>query len=289
MRAGWARRRVGLLAAVFGTWVARAEGGALRVEPQAVPPGGIAVVRLAEPVASATAGGKQLRFFWSGKESIALVGVDLQHPPGRLGLEVHSLSGKRFDGEIRVNPKRFPVERLTVPERFTKLDRKTLARVRKEAARLEQLWSLASPEPLWDGAFVAPASGNPGSPFGLRRFFNGQPRSPHAGIDIRAPEGAPVVAANRGRVALAEELFFAGKTVVLDHGLGLYTVYVHLSQIAVRPGELVAKGSPIGRVGATGRATGPHLHFAVRVGEARVDPEFLLGRAVGGPGEESEG
>ncbi|MGH7819773.1 MAG: M23 family metallopeptidase, partial [Candidatus Binatia bacterium] len=127
------------------------------------------------------------------------------------------------------------------------------------------------------GPFVMPAEGPAGSPFGLRRFFNGEPRSPHAGIDIKAPSGAPVHAANRGRVALADELFFTGKTVVLDHGLGLFTLYVHLSEIAVEPEAIVEKGARVGRVGATGRATGPHLHFAARIGEARVDPEALLG------------
>jgi murein DD-endopeptidase MepM/ murein hydrolase activator NlpD len=121
-----------------------------------------------------------------------------------------------------------------------------------------------------------PAEGPAGSPFGLRRFFNGEPRSPHAGIDIKAPKGAPVVASNRGRVALTDELFFTGKTVVLDHGLGLFTLYVHLSEIEAKAGTMVDRGARIGKVGATGRVTGPHLHWGMRLGGQRVDPLALL-------------
>ena len=100
----------------------------------------------------------------------------------------------------------------------------------------------------------------------------------HAGIDFRAPQGAPVHASNRGRVMLARDLFFTGNTVVIDHGFGLFTLYVHLSKLAVRRGAMVDKGQQIGQVGMTGRATGPHLHFAARVADARIDPEALLER-----------
>jgi murein DD-endopeptidase MepM/ murein hydrolase activator NlpD len=122
--------------------------------------------------------------------------------------------------------------------------------------------------------------GRPTGGFGLRRVINGQPRSPHTGYDWAAPVGTPVLAANAGRVALVAEHFFAGRNIVLDHGLGLFTFYYHLDETRVGPGEPVAAGQVIGAVGATGRVTGPHLHFAVVLAGARVDPESLLALTV---------
>jgi len=252
------------------------------LDPEEVLPGGIAIVRVADRSASGTFAGRRLRFFRAEEQSIALIGVDLDERPGRHPVQVTTASGNEVRRELRIVAHDFPEERLTVPKTYTDLDRTTLARVRGEQKRLEALWSRSRPDRLWEGAFVMPADGPSGSPFGLRRFFNGEPRSPHAGIDIKAPTGAPVRAANRGRVVLADDLFFTGKTVVLDHGLGLFTMYVHLSRIAARPGYTIARGGEIGRVGATGRATGPHLHFATRIGTARVNPEALLGRDLEG-------
>jgi murein DD-endopeptidase MepM/ murein hydrolase activator NlpD len=106
--------------------------------------------------------------------------------------------------------------------------------------------------------------------------INGKPRAPHTGIDYAVERGTPVVAVNRGRVALVAEYFFPGRLVVVDHGLGLHTLYFHLDSVAVTDGEMVERGQPLGTVGATGRATGPHLHFGVQIGPARVDPAVLL-------------
>jgi murein DD-endopeptidase MepM/ murein hydrolase activator NlpD len=119
-----------------------------------------------------------------------------------------------------------------------------------------------------------------GTGFGARRIINGQARSPHGGIDYSAPRGTPVVAANAGRVALVAEFFFPGRLVVLDHGLGLYTLYFHLDTASVTEGERLERGQTLGSVGATGRATGPHLHFGAQVGAARVDPATLLGLSL---------
>ena len=115
--------------------------------------------------------------------------------------------------------------------------------------------------------------------FGKRRIFNNQPRSPHSGEDFSAPTGTPVLATARGRVALAKDLFFLGKTVILDHGFGVYSFYGHLSSLGVEPGTNVQSGTAIGKVGATGRVTGPHLHWGVRLGNARVNPMELLALA----------
>jgi murein DD-endopeptidase MepM/ murein hydrolase activator NlpD len=157
------------------------------------------------------------------------------------------------------------------------LDAETLARVGTERAALKAALADGAPERLWRGPFRTPVEGGrPTGGFGLRRVLNGQPRSPHTGYDWAAPVGTPVLAVNAGRVALVAEHFFAGRNVVLDHGLGLFTFYYHLDETRVGAGEPVAAGQIIGAVGATGRVTVPHLHFAVVLGGARVDPEALL-------------
>jgi murein DD-endopeptidase MepM/ murein hydrolase activator NlpD len=260
--------------------VSAADLGVVTIDPEVLPVGGVAVVRIDRTDVNGTFRGEALWFHRSGEASVALVGVDLDQKPGRYPLRLSGRDGSVFSKDLRVVAKRFPVERLTVPKTYTELDPKTLKRVEQEKRRLDALWTRVRPERYWAGPFVMPASGPAGSPFGLRRFFNGEPRSPHAGIDIKAPAGAPVRASNRGRVTLADDLFFTGKTVVLDHGLGVFTLYVHLSQMRVKAEDVVEKGTEIGRVGATGRATGPHLHFGARIGEARIDPKALLGRAV---------
>jgi murein DD-endopeptidase MepM/ murein hydrolase activator NlpD len=150
------------------------------------------------------------------------------------------------------------------------------ARVVREAAELQELWRHSSTDRLWRGPFVAPVPNTVGSRFGSRSIFNGEVRSPHSGADFASPTGTPIAAPNAGRVVLARNLYFSGNTVILDHGLGLFSLLAHLSVIAVHEGDSVATGQEIGKVGATGRVTGPHLHWAVRVGGARVDPLAVL-------------
>jgi murein DD-endopeptidase MepM/ murein hydrolase activator NlpD len=249
------------------------------VEPRTVPVGGVALVRTDVRAASGTFAGERLRFFpVAGGRSAALVGIDLDRRPGRYPIEIDDRRGLPLRTDLEVEAREFPEERLTVPKTFTEPDAATLARISREQRLLAALWTTSSAERYWREAFVRPTEGPAGSPFGLRRFFNGEPRSPHAGIDFRAPEGSPVHASNRGYVVLARELFFTGNTVVVDHGCGLFTLYVHLSKLSVRRGALVERGQEIGAVGMTGRATGPHLHFAARIGEARVDPQAILER-----------
>ena len=254
----------------------------IRVDPPVVPVGGLAIVHVDAREPRGKFDGRMLRFFRSGSEHVALVGIDLDRAAGRYPIRVETASGV-VEGALEVQATKFPEERLTVPKTYTELDSKTLARVKRDQQLLGSLWPKSRGERFWHGEFVRPADGPSGSPFGLRRFFNGEARSPHAGIDIRAPHGAPVRAANRGRVVLAKDLFFTGNTIVLDHGLGVFTLYVHLSKMNVTPGKLVERGAEIGRVGATGRATGPHLHFAVRVGDARIDPDAILARRLDEP------
>jgi murein DD-endopeptidase MepM/ murein hydrolase activator NlpD len=156
------------------------------------------------------------------------------------------------------------------------LDPEAERRAANEANRLRALYDTVTPERLWRGPFTQPVSSRkPGSGFGSRRIINGQPRMPHSGIDYSADRGTPVVASNRGRVALLGEFFFAGRLVALDHGLGLYTLYFHLDGVSVSEGEIVDRGQTIGTVGTTGRSTGPHLHFAAQLGRSRIDPPDL--------------
>ena len=133
-----------------------------------------------------------------------------------------------------------------------------------------------TPERLWQGGFRRPLEAEAAGNFGRRRILNDQPRASHSGEDYSAPAGTPVYAAQRGRVALADELFFSGKTVVLDHGLGLFTFYAHLQSITVEPGQVVEAGALLGRVGSTGRVTAAHLHWAARLNQARVNPRDLV-------------
>jgi len=149
--------------------------------------------------------------------------------------------------------------------------------VAREKAGMDRLWEEWTPDRFWRAPFRLPLEGAPqGTGFGRRRVINGEPRAPHTGEDFSAPAGAPVLAANAGRVVLAGEQFFSGKSLVLDHGQGLYTMYFHLETILVGPGQRVASGDVVARVGSTGRVTGPHLHWGARLNGARIDPEELL-------------
>jgi hypothetical protein len=231
--------------------------------------------------------GEPLGFFAQGEGvQDALIGVDLRLPPGTYPLEVR-LRGKAenpitWRETVQVVAKDYGVEQLQLPERMVTLGPKTLKRVREEEARFAALWEKRSSEYYWSGPFLRPLPGDLLSPFGRARFINGEPRSPHTGVDLRAALGEPVLASNGGRVALVGEFFFHGRAVVIDHGLGLYTMYFHLSAVKVKAGERVERGAVIGLAGATGRASGPHLHWGVRLAGARVDPLALVKVTGGG-------
>jgi murein DD-endopeptidase MepM/ murein hydrolase activator NlpD len=209
----------------------------------------------------------------------ALVGIDLGVPAGTYVASIDARIGSQqlhATYALAVQSRRFPSRTLSVDPAFVNPPTAMRDRITREAALLEQLWKQSSPERVWSGRFVVPVPGAAASRFGARSIFNGQPRSPHSGADFGSPAGTPVGAPNAGRVVLAQNLYFSGNTVVLDHGLGLYSLLAHLSVIDVQEGDAVSSGQEIGKVGATGRVTGPHLHWAVRVNGARVDPEAVL-------------
>jgi len=222
-----------------------------------------------------------LAFFPYAGGHAALLGLDIETKPGikpwRLALLEPGLDPQRLSGKLNVAARKFAVQRLTVPPGMADPDPETERRAESEGRRLQMLYRTISPERLWRGPFVRPVAGTePPSGFGARRVINGKPRAPHGGADYSVARGTPVVAANAGRVALVAEYFFPGRLVAVDHGLGLHTLYFHLDTLAVAEGDRVDRGQTLGTVGATGRATGPHLHFGAQLGGARIDPAALL-------------
>jgi hypothetical protein len=233
-----------------------------------------------------TLGDRPLAFFPYAGGQAAVVGIDLEVKPGprpwRLAVVEPGRAPRSLSGRLTLQRRDFPVQRLTLPPAMVDLDPETERRAVSEGERLRTLYRTISPERLWRGRFVRPVPGTePGTGFGARRIINGKPRAPHSGIDYAAERGTPVVAVNSGRVALVADYFFPGRLVIVDHGLGLYTLYFHLDSVAVTDGDLVDRGQPLGTVGATGRATGPHLHFGAQVGAARIDPAALLSLGLG--------
>jgi murein DD-endopeptidase MepM/ murein hydrolase activator NlpD len=211
----------------------------------------------------------------------ALLGVDLEQKPENYSL---TLAAKTESAEeiscsatIDVKEGKFATESLKVAPNFVEPNPEQLARAEAEGQRLRTIFATITPERLWNGSFHYPLTGvTTGGNFGKRRILNGKAHSPHSGVDFPAPAGTPVYAAQRGRVVIAEPLYFSGNTVVLDHGLGLYTLYAHFESISVQPGDLVDAGALLGKVGATGRVTGPHLHWGATVNRARTNPLQLI-------------
>jgi len=208
----------------------------------------------------------------------ALVGIDLDIKPGTYPMVVTAgaTPEARATRELIVVEKKFVTRNLTVDDAFVNPPESVQARIAEEAARVTKIWLTTSPTRLWTTPFDQPVPESPNSAFGSRSVFNGEARSPHSGADFPSPAGSPIKAPSTGDVVLAENLYFSGNTVILDHGLGLYSQFAHLSEIGVKAGERVAAGQIVGKVGATGRVTGPHLHWASRLGGARVDPLSLL-------------
>jgi murein DD-endopeptidase MepM/ murein hydrolase activator NlpD len=176
---------------------------------------------------------------------------------------------------LKVTEASFPTITLTLPAGKVVLNDQDLKRAKEEERRLEAIWEKVSPR-RWSGSFLLPLEHEISTPFGTMRIMNEEMRSVHRGIDIRGSEGDTIRASNDGVVVLAEELFFGGNTVILDHGTGIYTIYMHLSKFAVAVGDIVPKDGVIGYVGSTGRASGPHLHFSVKVDTISTDPLSLI-------------
>ena len=207
----------------------------------------------------------------------ALVGVDLDVKPGTYRVSVEAGATRaQAHYDLIIVPRTFRTRRLTVNEAFVTPPASEQPRIDREAALLAGVWQAPSAERLWSDPFVRPVPQDANSAFGTRSIFNGKPRNSHGGADFLSPAGTPIHSPNAGRVAVARNLYFSGNTVIVDHGLGLFSMLAHMSAIEVHEGDRVTAGQMLGRVGATGRVTGPHLHWAVRASGARVDPLSLL-------------
>jgi len=210
---------------------------------------------------------------------IGLLGIDMQDDPGTYELAVEVKQGeqaKQLSFNVLVAKEKFAVEHLKLPKEKVDLDEKSTARWKAEQEQVKQALAENSRLKLWHSNFIEPVNGKRTGIFGSVRIMNGQPRNPHNGEDIGAPMGADVAATNDGIVRITVDHIFSGKGVFIDHGLGFYTMYFHLSEVLVKDGDLVTVGQIIGKVGATGRATGPHLHWGVKLNGARVNPYSLL-------------
>ena len=245
-------------------------------------PGGIAWVPL--PVNSST----PPQVYFQDKRVMVAPGSDNQHSwvaVAGIPLEAETgkqqLSVKTENGEVMVpfdiKNKKYQSQYLTIKnKRKVNPNKKDMERITKEKKEIHSALASWSPSDQLPTQFVLPVKGRLSSPFGLRRYFNKQPRKPHSGIDIAAPAGTPIIAPMAGTVISTGEYFFNGNTVFLDHGNGLVTMYCHMSKINVKPGQPVAQGEAIGAVGKTGRVTGPHLHWGVSLNDARVDPGLFF-------------
>ncbi len=258
---------------------------AVTLTPAVVAAGSPVLIQVRAP-ATATLGGEWLRhklkFFYvrDRRAWLALAGVDVEQAagPAELKISVRLLSGGERDltRTVEIHPAHYRISSLSVAPQFVQPDPEELQRIVAERLLKEKIFAVGSPERLWAGDLRAPLKAPPTDGFGTRRIFNGKLASIHEGMDFRARMGTPVRAANRGVVVLAQPLYYEGGFVVIDHGLGLFTLYMHLSRIDVKEGQRVATGERLGLSGATGRATGPHLHWAVRWQGIYLDPAKLL-------------
>ncbi|HUA98638.1 MAG TPA: M23 family metallopeptidase [Terracidiphilus sp.] len=251
--------------------------------PAVVVAGSPELIRVQAPAADQVEGewlGHKVEFFHdAGRGWFALAGVDLEAPTGPSTLTIRErLSGSvhNLTATVQVRPAHYRTAALTVAPEFVEPSPAEAKRIEAEIQLKNRIFSESAPRPLWSGNFRAPVSSSPTDSFGTQRTFNGKLASVHRGMDFHAPMLTPVHASNSGEVLLAQGLYFEGNCVVIDHGLGLYTIVMHLSRIDVHEGEHVTKGQLLGLSGATGRVTGPHLHWAVRWENAYLDPAKLM-------------
>ena len=257
-----------------------APGRALDLPRESRVPGGIAILDLGtadEPPGSVVFNGHGAPVLRNGASWVAVVGIPLDTAPGKHAATLQAGSGNASKVEFAVTDKRYAEQRLKVTnQRHVEPSKEDLERIERERKRIDAALGNFAADRVPQFVLRAPVDGRRSSSFGLRRFFNDQPRNPHTGMDIAAPTGTPILSPAPGVVTDTGDYFFNGNTVFVDHGQGVVTMYCHLSRIDVKPGDEVATGTPLGLVGATGRVTGPHLHWGVAVNRAMVDPALFL-------------
>lgn len=257
---------------------------AANLYPHAEPvPGGVAIIPLnaiTEPAPSAWYNAQRVLIRENGTHWEAVVGIPLATRPGIQRLKVKPTAAKPYFQEFSVNAKRYKTQHITLKnKRMVNPYAKDLKRIRKEKKTILAALATWHDDPEVQTTFIMPVEGRLSSPFGLRRYFNEQPRKPHSGLDIAAAEGSAIRAPADGTVLTTGNYFFNGNTVFIDHGQGLITMYCHMSEIDVKPGQQITQGEVIGKVGMTGRVTGPHLHWGVSLNNARVDPGLFVSKS----------
>jgi murein DD-endopeptidase MepM/ murein hydrolase activator NlpD len=249
------------------------------VTPSEINPGDAFVIKIDDveiphlPAASL----KGRKFYFSrcgGNCSVAIGTIGIRTKPGVYTIKL-KVGGKTKNLHLTVKQYIFPTIKLTLPDNQVFLSKKDLKRVESENKRLKQIFQKVS-QSYWEGNFTLPLENDISTPFGIKRILNKKWVSIHRGIDITGQDGEEVKASNNGRVVLADELFFGGNTVILDHGIGIYTIYMHLSRFNINVGDMVSKNDVIGFVGSSGRSTGPHLHFGVKVMNMSTNPVSLI-------------
>jgi hypothetical protein len=261
---------------------AQAAHQAVALTPQVVVAGAPELIRVRAPGAKSIDGewlGRKILFFEDHGGWVALAGVDVEAPVGASELHITAhTEGKDTDlsRKVEIHPAHYRTASLTVSPKFVEPSPEALKEIEAESQIKAKIFAASAPEPLWRGNFRAPVGGAPTDSFGTRRMLNGKLATIHKGADFHAATGTPVHASNSGVVVLARPLYFEGNCVIIDHGMGLFTLSMHFSRIDVREGQRVKAGDRLGLSGATGRVTGPHLHWAVRWQGAMLDPVKLL-------------
>ncbi|GAB4290322.1 MAG: M23 family metallopeptidase [Thiohalomonadaceae bacterium] len=251
---------------------------AFALPQSAAVPGGIAIVALGahQSAPQAYYQGRRVMVLKDQGRWQAIVGIPLGAKPGRHTLRVQPQGAKDRSVTFTVSAKRYEEQHLKVPPRMVNPSAEDQKRIARDLKLGAEAYRTFRPTDMIATRFILPVEGRYSSPFGLRRFFNGEARNPHSGIDLAAPIGTPIRAPAAGRVIATGDLYYNGNTVYLDHGQGLITMYCHMDSIAVKTGESIETGQLLGTVGATGRVTGPHLHWSVSLNDARIDPLLFL-------------
>jgi hypothetical protein len=270
--------------APFISLAAHAQSPSVTLTPAIVEAGSPELIRVTAPSGAKVDGewqGHVLRFF-PGRSQLtwyALAGVDVEAPAGpstlKVSIRLHN-NLREINSTIAIHPAHYRTTSITVAPKFVEPGPEAMQQIDADRKVKEKAFAETANKPLWSGSFLAPVKTQPTDSFGTRRTFNGKLASIHKGTDFRAASGTPVLAGNSGTVVLAQPLYFEGNCVMIDHGLGLMSISMHLSRIDVKPGEEVTRGQRVGLSGATGRVTGPHLHWAIRWQGAMLDPAKLL-------------
>lgn len=273
--------RILLFAALLAvSALARAESYIARMLNKPVP-GGVAVLELGKAPAAPVVhyGERRVMVLQEANgQWLAVVGIPLDAKPKSAQTVTVEQGGARRSVSFDVGSKEYVAQHITVknPQHVTP-DPDNLKRIQRELTEQQAAYRQFSPGMPSNVLLDRPVPGRLSSPFGLRRFFNGEPRNPHSGLDFASPSGTPIQTPAAGKVILVGDYFFNGKTVFVDHGQGFISMFCHLSAVDVKVGQALARGEALGRVGATGRATGPHLHWNVSLNDARVDPAIFIG------------